>query len=308
VVGAELDLLITNVQEAADAEEITFLASDIDADGGKVILVAGVPGSHHDDEGRMLRTMRRILDSGSALDLRAGINRGHVFAGDVGADFRRTYTIMGDTVNLAARLMAAANTGELYSTASALDLSATLFRTEALEPFRVKGKEQLVQAYGVFEEVGVRPPELHHELPFHGRDAELDMIVGIVTTCARVGRGGMMTISGDTGIGKSRLIAEVLERCPGLATLMIKAEPNGSDNPYWAFRDPMRRKLGIDRADQETMTTRLEEVIRDVAPDLIWALPLLGDVLCTSRCRTTRRPASSTPDSDPNGRLTSSST
>ncbi|HEX6219556.1 MAG TPA: adenylate/guanylate cyclase domain-containing protein, partial [Acidimicrobiia bacterium] len=278
-VGKKLDELVKVVQAAVDAEDITFLASDIDADGGKIILAAGVPASQHDDEGRMLRAARQILDSELDLSARMGLNRGHVFAGDVGSNFRRTFTVMGDTVNLAARLMAAAGPGALYSSPAVLDEASTLFRTEALEPFHVKGKDEPVRAYQVFEEIGVRPPELSHDLPFHGREAEVDMLVSIITTCARVGRGGMMTVSGETGIGKTRLIAEVLERCPGLATLMIKAEPNGSTNPYWAFRDPMRRKLGIERADTETMSKALEKAVETLAPGVLTLVPLLGDVL-----------------------------
>lgn len=278
-VGEALDQLVTTVQEAADSESVTFLGSDIDADGGKLILTAGVPTSRHDDEGRMLRAARNILDTDTKLDVRIGLNRGHVFSGDVGNVYRRTYTVMGDTVNLAARLMAAAPSGHLYASPSVLERAATLYRTQALEPFHVKGKEQLVQAYEVLEETGVKPPDLEHDLPFHGRDAELEMIVQIVTTCARVGRGGMMTITGDTGLGKTRLLAEVLKECPGLATLMVQAEPNGTDNPYWAFRDPLRGMLGIDRAPQTEMVKQLEKAVSQTAPDILWALPLIGDLM-----------------------------
>lgn len=277
--AAELDNLIRIVQKSTEGEDVTFLASDIDADGGKVILATGIPRAQHDDEGRMLRAARTILDSDRDLEVRIGVNRGHVFAGNVGSSFRRTFTVMGDTVNLAARLMTAAGSGELYSSPSVLNLSSTLFKTEALEPFHVKGKEMPVQAFSVWEEAGVRPPVLSSELPFTGREAELQMLVGIVDTCARVGRGGVMTITGDTGVGKSRLIAEVLERCGGMDTLMIQAEPAGTDNPYWAFRDPLRRRVGIERASQAQMSERLAEVIDDQAPDLAWALPLIGDVV-----------------------------
>jgi class 3 adenylate cyclase/tetratricopeptide (TPR) repeat protein len=273
-----LDGVISTVQGHAEAEDVTFLASDIDADGGKVIVAAGVPSSMHDDEGRVLRTVRGVLDSAPTLKMRAGVNRGHVFAGDVGSLSRRTFTVMGDTVNLAARLMAAAEPGLIYASPGVLDGSASLFRTEALADFYVKGKAERVRAYSVYEEIGSRPPELHHDLPFHGRDSELEMVVGIVNTCSRVGRGGMMTITGAVGVGKSRLIAEVLERCGGLEVLMVQAEPNGQNNPYWAFRDPLRRLLGVERADQQTMRRELKSAIRKLGPELAAMTPLIGDV------------------------------
>lgn len=278
-VARELDVLVRAIQRGSDKEEITFLASDIDANGGKIILTAGVPTSRHDDEGRMLRAGRTLLDARCGLSVRMGVNRGHVFSGDVGSAYRRTYTVMGDTVNLAARLMATAGPSELYASPAVLDRSTTLFGTEALEPFHVKGKDDLIQAYEVREEQGVRPPETKHELPFAGRDQELQLIVGIVTTCAASGSGGMMTITGDTGIGKTRLISEVLERCPGMDVLMVQAEPNGTNVPYWAFRDPMRKLLEIEWGSQEKMAKALEKAIRKRAPDLEWALPLLGDLL-----------------------------
>ena len=279
VVAKELHRLVVAIQKGADREGVTFLASDIDADGGKIILSAGVPISQPDDEGRVLRAARTLLDAPCALSVRVGVNRGHVFSGDVGTEHRRTYTVMGDTVNLAARLMATAEPGMLYASPDVLERATTLFRTEALEPFHVKGKDEPVVAYAVREEVGTREPASLHELPFHGREAELEMLVSIVTTCATAGRGGTMTITGDTGTGKSRLIIEVLARCPGLSTLTIQAEPNGKDNPYWAFRDPMRSMLDIQRATNEEMATRLSARIQAIAPDLGWAVPLLGDLM-----------------------------
>lgn len=277
--AAELDRLFSQVQDAADEEGVSFLASDIDTDGGKIILATGVPRSQHDDEGRMLRALRRAIDIELVLELRAGVNRGHVFAGNIGTPFRSTYTVMGDTVNLAARLMAAARPGELYAAPSVLNLSSTLFETTALPAFEVKGKSQPVHAFAVGEETGVRPPILTADLPFRGRDPETEMLVGIVNTCSRVGRGGMMTVTGDTGVGKSRLVAEALARCDGMDTLMLQAEPNGSENPYWAFRDPLRRFLKIERADNDVMARRMLEAVDELSPELSWALPLLGRVM-----------------------------
>ena len=109
-------------------ESVTFLASDIDANGGKIILTTGVPVTLEDDEGRLLRATRRIAEVSQPLPVRIGVNRGHVFAGDIGTEYRRTFTVMGDTVNLAARLMAAAQPGELLATGTVLDQARTRLR------------------------------------------------------------------------------------------------------------------------------------------------------------------------------------
>src|SRR5258706_4339482 len=91
---AALDELVVCVQEAAMAEGVTFLATDIDADGGKLILSTGVPATQEDDEGRMLRTVRRIADASPELPIQIGVNPGHVYAGEVGTVYRCAYTVM----------------------------------------------------------------------------------------------------------------------------------------------------------------------------------------------------------------------
>ncbi|MFO7548816.1 MAG: adenylate/guanylate cyclase domain-containing protein, partial [Acidimicrobiia bacterium] len=251
LVASGLEELITAVQAAVDPEGVTFLATDIDADGGKAILTTGVPGSQEDDEGRMLRAVRRIADAATSFPLKIGVNRGHVFAGEIGTEFRSTYTVMGDTVNLAARLMAAAPPGAVYAAPGVLDRSRTLFATEALEPFHVKGKAEPVQAYAVGAETGSRTTPTHRELPFTGRDDELATLRKAIDALDG-GTGGAITVTGDTGFGKSRLVVESLTGSP-IPTLTVRAEPYGATNPYWAFRDPLRSLLGIERGDQAEM-------------------------------------------------------
>jgi class 3 adenylate cyclase len=152
--GKAFDALISAITSIADDEGVTFLGSDVDRDAGKIILVSGVPITVVDESGRVLRAARRIADLDSPLRLKIGVNRGHVFSGEVGSGARSTYTIMGDTVNLAARLMAAAPPGSIFTTRGALDDSRTLFASTALDPMSVKGKTKLVKAYAVGVETG----------------------------------------------------------------------------------------------------------------------------------------------------------
>ena len=85
------------------------------------------------------------------------MNRGAVFAGDIGPAYRRTYTVMGDAVNVAARLMAKAEPGrDLRDAPSVLEHSNTLFETVELEPFALKGKAEPVQAWSVGRAKGSR--------------------------------------------------------------------------------------------------------------------------------------------------------
>ena len=164
-----LHTLVCAAQDCADTEGVTFLATDLAEDGGKVILVAGFPTTAEDDQGRLLRASRRIVTDSLAqkwpLAVRAGLNRGHVFAGAIGSFERATVTVMGDTVNLAARVMARADPGTVLATPATLDNAQTLFATEPVEPFMVKGKSRPVNAYQVDEETGTRPPRGLGSLP-----------------------------------------------------------------------------------------------------------------------------------------------
>ena len=92
--------VIANVQRSSAAHGVTFFETDINRDGGKIMLTAGAPVSHGHDEDRMLRATRLIVERAGVLPLRVGVNRGPVFAGDFGPFFRRTYSVKGDAINL----------------------------------------------------------------------------------------------------------------------------------------------------------------------------------------------------------------
>ena len=139
-VHAGLSALAQIVGDETKRFGLTWLESDIDVDGGKLYLVGGAPSSTGADEERMLRALRTVLETYEGLILRAGVNRGPAFCGDIGADTRRTYAVMGDTVNLAARLTARADPGGLLATADVLERAQHPLRGQpAALPLQGKG-------------------------------------------------------------------------------------------------------------------------------------------------------------------------
>ncbi len=124
----------STMQRAVERQEVTFLATDADRDGGKIILTAGAPATSGDDEHRMLLAVREIMDAGVPLPIRIGVNRGSVFVGEVGPPYRRTFTVMGDAVNLAARLMAKAEPGQILTTPDLLAARAPASRRSTSSP------------------------------------------------------------------------------------------------------------------------------------------------------------------------------
>ena len=272
-----LDRFVTVVQSAADEQLVTFLATDIDENGGKVILAAGVPATREDDDGRMLRTVRRIADTSGSLPVRIGVNRGHVFSGAVGMRFRATFTVMGDTVNLAARLMAAAPEGAIYVTPAVVERSRTTFATTALPPFQVKGKAAPVAALALGAETGTRAAAGGDLLPFVGRDEDHAALVERLEALTR-GDGGSLLIEGAAGLGKTRLVDEGFSSAPPMTTTVVRGEPYGTAFPYRALRDAVRDLLGVQRADPALMARSLLRRLRLIDPDLLPLAPLVGEV------------------------------
>jgi class 3 adenylate cyclase/tetratricopeptide (TPR) repeat protein len=275
-----LDQLVGLVQEAADAEQVCFLGSDIDANGGKLILTAGAPRALGDEEERMLLALRRVVEGDPPLPLRIGVARGPLFAGDIGTPYRRTYTVMGDVVNLAARVMAKAPPGELYGTPAVVERSRTRFDTRALEPFRVKGKALPVQALAIGP---VRTRDSHDggvptRFPLVGRERELDSIVRALDD-ARRGRGRLIELVSEPGMGRSRLMEEVRDRLDGVRVLHAACEPFTMTTPYRAWRELLRQLLGVTWEDpDEVVVERLRATLERDDPSLIEWLPLLAIV------------------------------
>ena len=216
--------LVAHTQAVADEFEVCFLQSDVDADGGKLTLTAGAPRMVGDDEERMLLALRQIAARPRRLPLRIGVNRGSVFCGDVGAPFRRAYTIMGDAVNLAARLMSHAPAGEIYATPGVLERSATRFDVKPMAAFTVKGKREPVEAWSVGSPLGSRASEgIAVRFPLVGRDPELAAL-GDALADARAGAGRLVEIAGEPGIGKTRLAEELRARAGGMSRLRVTCE------------------------------------------------------------------------------------
>jgi class 3 adenylate cyclase/tetratricopeptide (TPR) repeat protein len=274
-VHARLDELARLVGETTSELGVTWLESDIDVGGGKLYLVAGAPSSTGADEERMLRALRQIIDNYDALPVRAGVNRGPAFCGDVGAETRRTYAVMGDTVNLAARLTGRASVGGILATADVLDRSRTRFATES-EPFLMKGKERPVTAYHVGAATGIQEEEAVAEVPFVGRESELETFTEAVNT-ARMREQRLVELVGEPGIGKSRLVEELKRSALGFTQLVAVSDQYASSTPYHVFRSLLRPLAGItlDLSPEEA-GAHLTPWVKAVMPDLAPWLPLLA--------------------------------
>ena len=269
-----LDFVMRSVQRAAHDHQVAFFETDIAPSGGKVMLMAGAPRSSGNDEERMLRAMRAVLDAGSPLPLRIGVNWGRIFVGDFGPPYRRAYSVKGDSVNLAARLMAKAEPGQLLTTDDVLERSRTRFDALALEPFQAKGKEELVQAYVVGSPLGLK--ERSASAPLVGREDELAVLIEALDMARRY-EGRIVELVAEPGMGKSRLIEELRATAEGVAVRSVQCEEYESATPYFTFRDLLRDLVGATgEQDSDAAERRLRLRVETSAPHLMPWLPLLG--------------------------------
>ncbi len=172
--------------------------------GDAVMAVFGIPAAHEDDALRACRAAVEMRDALPELGIRGriGVNTGEVVTG---TDERLA---TGDAVNVAARFEQAAAPGEVLIGAPTLELVHDAVVTEPMEPLTLKGKSEPVPAFRLVSVLGA--PERSHTLRFVGRDTELAHITDAWERAQGQSSCELVTIVGDAGVGKSRLVAEAL--------------------------------------------------------------------------------------------------
>lgn len=247
-VAERLDAMVRSLQDAIGQHDLCFLSSDLDHDGGKVIVTAGVPRSHEDDEDRLLRAVVSAVHATTAIPLRAGLHRGTLFAGAIGPAYRRTFTVMGDTVNTAARVMAHAKAGQILATPDLLARSTLAVRRTDLPPFAAKGKAAALHAAAVLSvERAASEPQAAEDVPLVGRDPLIDEALSSLADA------NSLELRGPAGVGKSRLLREIARRLEQPKTFLI-TDAHASGAPLQPLAGLLRTALGLDEgADADAL-------------------------------------------------------
>jgi class 3 adenylate cyclase/tetratricopeptide (TPR) repeat protein len=201
--------------------------------GDAAMAVFGIPRVHEDDP---LRAVRAAVEMREAvrplgLDVRIGVNTGEVLAG--GGET----LVTGDAVNLAARLEQAAGTGEILIGASTAELVGASVRSEAVAPLTLKGKRDPVPAFRVLEVVaGAAMFPRSSTTPFVGREVERVQLERALATAVERRVPQLATVVGPPGIGKSRLVRELLVRSQA-RVLAGRCLSYGEGITYWPLRE-----------------------------------------------------------------------
>ncbi len=267
-----------NVHRVVERHAVHLLASDAYVNGTKVILTAGAPLSTDADDDHMLLALHDLFQLDSGLPMRAGINRGHVFVGDLGGPTRRTFTVMGDAVNLAARLMQRAQPGQIVVADAVLERARTVFDVTHLEPFTVKGKSKPIGAAVLGSPRSESQDDHLSHIGFVGRADELNQLDRLAEA-AFAGRGCLVEVVGDAGIGKSRLVRETLQRHPELRLHRMRGGQYARNTPFFVISQLLRALLEIEGDDADAVGEQLADWSATNAPKLVPWLPLLAIVL-----------------------------
>ncbi len=257
--------------------------------GDGVLALFGAPTSHEDDPERAILAALDILegvkpfqgrlraDYGVDFNLRVGINTGSVVVGEIGSEIRTEYTAMGDAVNVASRMEETAAPGTVQISANTHKLVAPIFNIEPLDEIEVRGKSEPMQAYRVLGPK-IIPGKLRGieglSSPVVGREDELRRLSETMESL-RQGRGGIVLLIGEAGLGKSRLLEEMRraweEIGNGETWSLSRGISFDANQPYSLFIDWTRERFGI-KADDPT------DVVREKIANTVngWADDRLG--------------------------------
>ncbi len=270
--------VLRNVQEAAVAHDISFLDTDVDVNGGKILLVGGAPRSAGDDTDRLLTAVRETVDRAGRLPLQAGISQGRVFTGDTGSPSRRTYSVKGDAVNLAARLAAHAESGSILMAADVLEHTRRSYAVNDAPMATLKGKSKPVPVVTLGEPLEPRRQQDGEDV-FIGRNAEMAILRGAIEQLVN-GSGGLIEVIGEPGIGKTRLVDAAVAQAGEVRTLRCDCERTGAGTPYTPVRRLLHQVLGTNSSmDPDTLANCLQDCVTTAAPELRPWVSLLGVVL-----------------------------
>jgi predicted ATPase/class 3 adenylate cyclase len=284
----KLNAFISQAQQVITRYDGTLLQLVIGDKGSYIYAVFGAFTAHEDDAQRAVYAALELKQIPRQFvyiqSIQTGISLGTLRVGAYGNGTRQTYAALGDDVNLAARLMTTAHADEILITGRVQIEVADTFTLEPREPITMKGKgepQPVFAVTGISHHRATRLPEPAYRLPMIGRQAELALIDQKLKL-AQQGKGQIVGISAEAGMGKSRLIAEVirLARKRGFVGYGGACQSSGTNTAYLVWQPIWQAFFDLDaEIPQRKQVRLLEAELEDRVPERLESLPLLGLVL-----------------------------
>jgi class 3 adenylate cyclase/tetratricopeptide (TPR) repeat protein len=249
--------------------------------GDAVLAVFGIPQAHEDDAERAVRAalaVRVAFDEftervqgrhGADVGLRIGLNTGEVVSGREAAA-RGELMVSGDAVNVAARLQQLAQPGEILAGQRTQAATSRAVTYAEHEPLEAKGKSEPVAAWAVITASEQEPPRGVAGLraPLVGRDEELAILSAVAARVDRERTPQVVTLFGPAGVGKSRLLEELVEQLSGARVIRGRCLPYGEGITFWPLAEAAKAHAGIlDTDSADVALAKLRSAIESVVPE-----------------------------------------
>lgn len=286
--ATKLDQFIQAVQGILARYESNLLQLTIGDKGSNLYAAFGAPLAHEDDAIRAISAALELQELSNTLDfitsLEIGISQGRMRTGAYGGSMRRTYGVLGDDVNLAARLMQLAQPGEILVSSRVWAAAGDAFIWERRPDTPIKGKSEPIAVFkvgGILEPQTIRLQEPNYTLPMVGREAELGSISAAFQPVLQ-GKGQIIHVSGEAGIGKSRLVAEIVRLA---AVLKIsgyggECQSYGTKTSYLVWQRIWQGLFNIEpHWSPAEQIQHLEQELGQIDPGFVARMPVLSSVL-----------------------------
>lgn len=286
---SKLDAYVRWVQEVLARYDGALIQLTTGDKGSYLYAAFGAPVAHDDEIGRAVGTARRLLAPPASLPYRPrpqiGMAHGRMRVGPYGSATRASYGVQGAAVNLAARLMMQAQPGEIILDAATADFLTDRAALTPFPPVVLKGHDAPTALFRLDAELTQAPvpPRTSTTMPLLGRDDALHTLDRVLADQRTGARGALVTVTGDAGMGKSRLLAAWSTMAQGAATVATgSARSTEQRTAYFALRPVVRMLLGLDtlpHADADVQIAHLTTAV--AAVNAAWAVrvPLLADLL-----------------------------
>ncbi len=282
---AKLDEFIRHAQRILTTYGGNLLHLTLGDKGAYLSAVFGPPQAHEDDAARAAAAaleLRELESATAVTGIQVGITYGRLRSGTYGHRRRQTFTCLGDAVNLSARLMSNAPPGQIYVSEPVRRSAGEQFVWEELAAMTVKGKAEPVSVFALSaSKRHSSRSRASHELPIVGRGTELGTFARKLDE-ALAGRGQIVGVSAEAGMGKSRLVAEFARSATqrGVLVAVGECQSYGTNTSYFVWRTVWSALFRLDDSLPEDEQVRaLKAELEAIDPALVPRAPLLGGLL-----------------------------